>query len=52
MSVIILILAFSLIVSGGFLLFFIWNVKQGQFDDMEGPKHRILFEEKNNNNKK
>ena len=23
-------------------LFFIWTVKSGQYDDVEGPKHRML----------
>ena len=23
----------------------IWSVKSGQFDDMEGPRHRILFDD-------
>ena len=24
---------------------FVWAVKSGQFDDMEGPAHRILMDE-------
>ncbi len=24
---------------------FLWAVKSGQFDDLEGPAHRILMEE-------
>lgn len=27
------------------LIFLIWSVKTGQFEDMEGPKHRIFFDE-------
>lgn len=27
-------------------LFFIWAVKSGQYDDMEGPKYRILDNDK------
>ncbi|MEO5348614.1 MAG: cbb3-type cytochrome oxidase assembly protein CcoS [Magnetococcus sp. YQC-3] len=27
------------------LSFLLWSVRHGQFDDMEGPAHRILFEE-------
>jgi cbb3-type cytochrome oxidase maturation protein len=27
------------------LLFFTWTVKSGQYDDMEGPAHRILMDD-------
>lgn len=27
-------------------LFFIWAVKSGQFKDIEGPKHRMLDDDK------
>lgn len=27
------------------LIFLIWSVKSGQFEDLEGPKHRIFFDE-------
>ena len=27
------------------LVFFIWSVKSGQFEDVEGPKHRIFFDD-------
>ena len=26
-------------------LFFLWSVKSGQYDDVEGPKHRMLDDE-------
>jgi len=26
-------------------LFFLWSVKSGQYDDIEGPKHRMLDDE-------
>jgi cbb3-type cytochrome oxidase maturation protein len=32
----------SLCLGTGAWLFFIWAVKRGFFDDMEGPKHRML----------
>ena len=41
----ILILA-SLTVAIGFLVAFLWAVKNGQFDDKYTPKMRILFEDK------
>lgn len=44
MSVIILLIFFSMLVAGGFLLAFIWAVKNGQFDDQYTPSVRILFD--------
>jgi len=43
-SIIILILL-SLCIGTGAWLFFIWTVKRGDFDDIEGPKYRMLDEE-------
>ena len=47
MSVIIILLIVSICIAGGFLVAFLWSVKDGQFDDIESPANRILF----NNNK-
>lgn len=49
MDVIIILLCVSLLVALGFLIAFIWSVKSGQFEDDFSPAHRILFEEKSNN---
>jgi cbb3-type cytochrome oxidase maturation protein len=46
MSVIVLLILFSLVVAIVFLLAFIWAVRSGQFDDTQSPAVRILFEEK------
>ncbi len=27
------------------LVFLIWSIKTGQFEDMEGPKYRIFFDD-------
>ena len=43
-STVILILL-SLCIGTGAWLFFIWTVKRGDFDDVEGPKYRMLDEE-------
>ena len=43
-SIIILIIL-SLCIGTGAWLFFIWTVKRGDFDDVEGPKYRMLDEE-------
>lgn len=39
----------SLILSLIFLVFFIWSVRKGQYDDLETPAHRILFENESKN---
>jgi len=44
MSVIILLLVASILVAGGFLIAFIYSVKQGQFDDEQSPPMRMLFD--------
>ena len=35
----------SLCLGIGAWLFFIWSVKSGQYDDIEGPKHRMLHDD-------
>ncbi|MBK8443688.1 MAG: cbb3-type cytochrome oxidase assembly protein CcoS [Sphingobacteriales bacterium] len=44
MSVIIILLIVSICIAGGFLIGFLWSVKDGQFDDVEGPAKKILFD--------
>ena len=44
MSVIIVLLAASVCVAGGFLIAFFWASRDGQFDDLETPPERMLFD--------
>jgi cbb3-type cytochrome oxidase maturation protein len=46
MSVIVLLIIFSILVALVFLISFIWAVRTGQYDDMESPSVRILFDDK------
>ena len=46
MSVIIVLIGFSLLVAGGFLIAFLWAVRTGQYDDNYTPSVRILFEDR------
>jgi len=46
MSVLILLIGFSILIAGGFLLAFIWSVKKGQYDDDYTPSVRMLFDDK------
>jgi len=58
MSVIAVLILFSILVAGSFLAAFIWAVKSGQYDDKYTPSVRMLFDdnehpalkEKNKNN--
>jgi cbb3-type cytochrome oxidase maturation protein len=55
MIVIVLLISISLIIAIGFLISFLWNMKNGQYDDMHSPSIRMLFENKprvTNNKKK
>lgn len=44
MSVIIILLSASLLVAVGFLIAFVWSVKNGQYDDDYSPSVRMLFD--------
>jgi cbb3-type cytochrome oxidase maturation protein len=46
LSVIALLIGISLLVAAGFLIAFIWAVRNGQFNDTYTPSIRILFNEK------
>lgn len=46
MSVIIILIFFSLLIAVGFLGAFIWAVRSGQYDDRYTPSVRILFDNK------
>jgi cbb3-type cytochrome oxidase maturation protein len=47
MSVIIILLLVSICIAGGFLVAFMWSVRDGQFDDDYSPARRILFDDPN-----
>lgn len=47
MSVIVVLIGFSIIVAAGFLVAFLWAVKSGQYDDDVSPSIRILFDNEN-----
>ena len=49
MSAIIILLSVSILIAAGFLIAFLWSVKNGQLDDQYAPAHRILFEKKKTN---
>jgi len=45
MSVVVILLLASLLVAVGFLFAFLWAIRRGQYDDLETPSVRILFDD-------
>jgi len=45
MDIIYLLLPIVLVMAAVMALFFFWAVKSDQFDDLEGPAHRILMDD-------
>jgi cbb3-type cytochrome oxidase maturation protein len=44
MSVLVILIAASILIAGGFLTAFLWSVRNGQFDDDYTPSVRMLFD--------
>ena len=44
-EIIYLLIPISLILLGVIVWILLWAVKDGQYDDLEGPAHRILMDE-------
>ncbi|MFZ5485172.1 MAG: cbb3-type cytochrome oxidase assembly protein CcoS [Pseudomonadota bacterium] len=45
MDILYLLIPISVILVGLIALILLWAVKHGQFEDMEGPAHRILMDD-------
>lgn len=45
MEILYILIPLGLVVLGVAIWGFLWAVKTGQFDDMEGPAHRILMDD-------
>ncbi|MAW62015.1 MAG: cbb3-type cytochrome oxidase assembly protein CcoS [Planctomycetes bacterium] len=45
MNLLYLILPIALLIGAGFVVAFIWATRKGQFDDLETPAMRALFED-------
>ena len=48
MEIIYLLLPIALILVGIIIWVFMWAVKSDQFEDLEGPAHRIIMENDDN----
>lgn len=44
MSVVYILVPLALIVGSGFVVAFVWALRRGQFDDMDTPAVRMLFD--------
>lgn len=45
MTIIVLLIAISLLIAVGFLISFLWSMKSGQYDDVYSPSVRMLFDD-------
>jgi cbb3-type cytochrome oxidase maturation protein len=45
MDLVFFLLPLSLVLASVAVLAFIWATKSGQFDDLETPSHRVLFDD-------
>lgn len=47
MEIVYLLVVLAILLAGVCTWAFFWAVKSGQFDDLEGPAHRILLDRDN-----
>ncbi len=45
MEILYLLIPLSLMIMGIAIWVFLWAIRSGQYDDMEGPAHRILMDD-------
>ncbi len=45
MNILYLLIPISLLFVAGAVWLFLWAVRSGQYEDMEGPAHRILMDD-------
>jgi cbb3-type cytochrome oxidase maturation protein len=45
MEVLYLLVPLAVLIAGLIAALFFWSIKSGQFDDLEGPAHRILMDD-------
>ncbi len=45
MEIIYLLIPLSLLLVGAIVWLFVWAIRSGQFDDLEGPAHRIIMDD-------
>ncbi len=45
MSILYMLIPIAVLLIAGAIWFFVWSVRSGQFEDLEGPAHRILMDD-------
>jgi cbb3-type cytochrome oxidase maturation protein len=45
MTILYLLIPLALVLLALAVAFFVWTVRSGQYDDLEGPAHRILMDD-------
>lgn len=45
MKILYLLIPLSLLIMGVAIWVFLWAIRSGQYDDLEGPAHRILMDD-------
>jgi len=45
LDILFLLIPISVVIVAGIAAAFLWAVKSGQFEDMEGPAHRIVMDD-------
>ncbi len=45
MNILVYLIPLALLLGGAWLLAFLWTMRAGQYDDMEGPAWRVLSDE-------
>ncbi|WP_353573352.1 cbb3-type cytochrome oxidase assembly protein CcoS, partial [Candidatus Albibeggiatoa sp. nov. BB20] len=45
MEILFLLIPISLLIIGIIVWMFLWAIRSGQFDDLEGPAHQILMDD-------
>ncbi len=45
MNILFLLIPISLVIMGIEIWVFLWAIRSGQFEDLEGPAHRILMDD-------
>ena len=45
MEILYMLIPLAVVLMALAVVFFVWTVKSGQYDDLEGPAHRILMDD-------
>lgn len=45
MSILYMLIPIAVLLIAGAIWFFVWSVRTGQFEDLEGPAYRILMDD-------